>query len=491
MTPVDSQQLVAATFMAIGFSLLIGIGLYVWYAAMLARVFTRFGQPGWSAWVPVYNEMQLFKIGRQQPWLALLMYLPLVQLVGLVFKVFALHRISTQSWRGVGTTVLGVLLPPVWATVLATGPSPDPELGRMPLRGAGTGEIPPVAPGVPGGPLAGAPQFGAPQQAQAAEQPAPLVAPFVPAAPVAPPAAPPVAPAAATPPATPAAPIVAAPAHLSAAAQAWASPLNDAPDAASPAPLAESHDSVSSLFAPPSSQPPVAPVADHGVVAPRIPGRIEPLPPIPPAPAPAPEPAAPHAASPAPTTDPIPPQPTGAAAAYAALAAPLAAPAPAAPVAPGQAAAPRAAALFDPFEPADAPTIVTGDGDDDPFDRTVVVARRPLVRWRLALEDGTTLELDAPVVVLGRNPRAALTGEQRLVVPDLSRTLSKTHAVLRLDGEQWSVTDLDSTNGVMVPDAGGVDRLLDPGVPTPVVGRFVLGTLAVVLERDGRQEAPR
>ncbi|GAA1780473.1 DUF5684 domain-containing protein [Agromyces lapidis] len=488
MTPVDSQQLVAATFMTVGFSLLIGIGLYVWYAAMLAKVFVRFGQPAWSAWVPVYNEMQLFRIGRQQPWLALLMYVPLVQIVGLVFKVFALHRISTQSWRGVGTTVLGVLLPPVWATVLATGPSPDPELGRMPMRAPGTGEIPPVAPGVPGGPLAAAPAAVAPQ-------PAPLIAPFVPAAPVAAPVAPQSAPPVATQPAAPA-----PPAHMSAAAQAWASPLNDAPATGAPTPTAAavaapaatpaaSADAISSLFAPPSSQPPVAPAVDHGAVAPRIPGRIEPLPPIPQAPVAAP--AAPSA-PPAPPADAAPPQPGGAAAAYAALAAPLAAPAPPAPSIPAaeQAAAPRAAA-FDGFEPADAPTIVTGEGDDDPFDRTIVVARRPLVRWRLVLEDGSVLELDAPVVVLGRNPRAALTGEQRLVVPDVSRTLSKTHAVLRLDGDEWSVTDLDSTNGVMVPDAAGVDRLIDPGVPTPVAGRLVLGTLPVALERDGQQEAPR
>ncbi|WP_022889622.1 DUF5684 domain-containing protein [Agromyces italicus] len=457
MTPVDSQQLIAATFMTVGFSLLIGIGLYVWYAAMLAKVFARFGQPAWSAWVPVYNEMQLFKIGRQQPWLALLMYLPLVQIVGLVFKVFALHRISTQSWRGVGTTVLGVLLPPVWATVLATGPSPDPELGRMPMRASGTGEIPPVAPGFPGGPLAAPPVAAAPQ-------PAPLIAPFVTAAPVAPPVA---TPPAATPSAAPATP----PVHMSAAAQAWASPLNDAPDAPVPpapavpaAPPAGPADSVSSLFAPPSAQPPVAPTAGHEVAAPRVPGRIEPLPPLPPAPA-------------APV-----PQAGGAAAAYAALAAPRETP-------PATAAVPNPG--LDAFEPADAPTIVTGEGDDDAFDRTVVVQRRPLVRWRLVLDDGSVLELDAPVVVLGRNPRAALTGEQRLVVPDLSRTLSKTHAVLRLDGEQWSVTDLDSTNGVMVPDAGGVDRLIDPGVPTPVADRLVLGTLAVALERDGQQGAPR
>ncbi|HEY1105930.1 MAG TPA: FHA domain-containing protein, partial [Agromyces sp.] len=143
------------------------------------------------------------------------------------------------------------------------------------------------------------------------------------------------------------------------------------------------------------------------------------------------------------------------------------------------------------YDPADAETIVTGDGDDDPLDRTVVVSRRPVVPWRLVLDDGTVLAVDAVVVVLGRNPRAALTGEQRLVVPDPSRTLSKTHAVLRLEGDQWTLTDLDSTNGVMVPDASGVDQLVDAGVPTPVRDRFVLGTLGVRLERTGETPGGR
>ncbi|WP_344312304.1 DUF5684 domain-containing protein, partial [Agromyces terreus] len=193
MTPEEAQQIAVASLLTSGLSLVIGLGVYVWYAIMLAKVLAQFGRPGWAAWIPVYNEMQVFRIGGQQPWLALLLYVPLVQIVGLVFKVFALHRISTQSWRGVGTTILGVLLPPVWATVLAVGPSPDPERGRMP-RGPVSGAIPPVQ---PNGPLAaphpgaaepvapfGAPPAGPP--APAAPGSAPLPVWLVPGAPVPP-----------------------------------------------------------------------------------------------------------------------------------------------------------------------------------------------------------------------------------------------------------------------------------------------------------------
>lgn len=482
MTNADTQQLAALSLMMLGISFLVAVGVYVWYAVMFAKVLKRFGQPAWSAWVPVYNEMQLFKIGGQQPWLALLLYVPLAQIVGIVFKVFALHRISQQSWRGIGTTVLGVLLPPVWATVLAFGPSPDPEQGRMPVRSTPAGEIPPVA---PTGPLAGtapgapAPAAAAPSTpvapdgwflAQQQAGPAPIVPPAPTAAPVQP-----AAPVQTAPPASWAAPANAAPPAAAVPGSATvAGPAVPPPASAEPGGTGATGGAaaLSSLFAPPSDAPP-APAAAPAEPA-RIPGRIEPLPPAPVMPPPAATPVSPAA---------TPPAPPAAAPAPPAAAQPVPSPLPGLPVAPPPGLAAAAATPIAGYDPADAETIVTGDGEDDPFDRTVVVTRRPTVPWRLVLDDGTPLSLDAVVVVLGRNPREALTGEQRLVVPDPSRTLSKTHAVLRLEGEQWAITDLDSTNGVMVPDGSGVDQLIDAGVPTPVGDRFVLGTLGVRLER--------
>ncbi|SFR68207.1 FHA domain-containing protein [Agromyces sp. CF514] len=486
MTPADAQQLAAVTMAFVAISCAIGLGLYVWYAVMLSKVFAHAGLRSWSAWVPVYNQMQVFRLGGQHPLLALLLYVPIAQVVGLVFLVMALHRISGQYWRGVGTTVLGVLLPPVWATVIALGPSPDPERGRMPVRGASAGSIPPVA---PGGPLSD------PVATIASGWNAPCAAPVAaPRVPVTDPGAR----HAGTWPAGDSAPILPAWAdlHPRGIAPAEAAPAAAAPTAAAPVPAAwqAAMPAAPSAFAGPvASAAPVAPAvaaapAPTGAPVgsavsepvPRIPGRIEPLP------------AAPVAS--AAHLNAAPPLPDSAVLAGPAL--PSLPPVAAAPTFEPAASAAAAAVHAAPPVTALAVPVVTGavqigeaqagpdDLDEDPLDRTVVVARKPLVTWRLVPESGEPLVLLGDVVLLGRSPRTAGVGESRLVVPDPSRTLSKTHAVLRLEGEAWSITDLASTNGVLVADEMGVDRLLDAGVPTPVPDRFVLGTLAVRIERN-------
>ena len=413
MTITELQQLAAALALVSLVWLVIGAGLYIWYAVMLARVFTEFGRPAWSAWVPVYNDIQLFAIGRQPRYLALLLYLPFVQVVGLWFKVLALHRIGRQCWRGAGTTVVGVLLPPVWATIIATGPSPDLELGRFDAQGARRGI--PIVPPRASGPLGVAPVIPAP-----APVPAPVPAPMVVPAPAPAPAPDTTGWAAfAGPDAAPR--VIPSPIAPPPAAAAWVDPV--IPAAATPAAATPVAAADSSFFARPPAWAPASsdPSSEH------VPGRIDPLPPLPPS---------------------MPPTP---------------------------------------IDLSDAETIVSSRDDvdlADALDHTVVVERRPVVRWSIVTDDGARLALEAATVVLGRNPRPAAAGEQRLVVPDPSRTLSKTHAVMRLDGEQWTVTDLGSTNGVVVIDAAGDELLLDSGVPTPVAERLVLGTLGVRVERE-------
>ena len=491
MTPADAQQLAAVTSTIVVISLAIGIGVYVWYSVMLAKVFAHLGLAQWSAWVPVYSQMQVFRLGGQNPWLALLLYVPIAQLVGLVFQVMALHRISGQYWRGVGTTVVGVLLPPVWATILAAGPSPDPERGRMPRRGASTGPIPPVA---PSGPLAAS--VAAVASGWAATAAAPAAPPAMATATAMPVAA---APTRTAWPAGDAAPIL----------PAWADPQPraDGPITPVPAPSAPPAVVAAPRIVPATPAAPAPSVGSGGDAAwplgtpvgdpvSRIPGRIEPLPVLPVASA-----AHLNAAKSAPVAGSALPALPTLPSALPAVGQPLAAPEP--PAAPEPTAVAEETSLARPRDSVEAAaavappafaellaagSVVTGDDEleDDLLDRTVVVDRRPIVTWRLVTEGGEALRLAGTVVLLGRNPRPANPGigEQRLVVPDPSRTLSKTHAVLRLDGEQWSITDLDSTNGVLVPDWEGVDRLLDPGVPTPVPDRFVLGTLSVRIERD-------
>jgi hypothetical protein len=132
---------------------------------------------------------------------------------------------------------------------------------------------------------------------------------------------------------------------------------------------------------------------------------------------------------------------------------------------------------------ADAATIIAsgddGTADDEgDVEATVVVDRRPRREWRLVLDDGDVLPITGEVVVLGRNP-AAGDGEQRLAVPDRTRTLSKTHARLVRSSTGWTITDLGSTNGVLIGGAAGEELLIDAHVETPVDGRFVLGEVGM------------
>lgn len=120
--------------------------------------------------------------------------------------------------------------------------------------------------------------------------------------------------------------------------------------------------------------------------------------------------------------------------------------------------------------------------EDDEFDRTVVVSRKPVVRWALELPDHDRLDLVGDHVVIGRKPRSD-DGAELLMIPDPTRTLSKSHARLRLDDDEWTIEDLDSTNGLELIAEDGVPELIEPGTPRVATERMIIGTLEVRLIR--------
>lgn len=216
-------------------------GWHVWYAIGLSRVLQERETEPWRAWVPIMNEAELFRLGNVDPVKAALLLVPFVNVYALILKIMAVHRINSEAGRGAGTTVLGVLLPPVWAAVLSGGRAPVAP------------QQPAVAPGRP------APVFAV---APPAQRP-----PAIPDAVVAPPV-PPVAPAPMAPGAVPVAPAAAMPAPTPSgygpmrrgapAAPAPAVPPMAAPS--SPAPAAASASAPVVAPAPPAAAPPT-PVA--------------------------------------------------------------------------------------------------------------------------------------------------------------------------------------------------------------------------------------
>ncbi|ODT26572.1 MAG: hypothetical protein ABS63_11285 [Microbacterium sp. SCN 70-27] len=79
-----------------------------------------------------------------------------------------------------------------------------------------------------------------------------------------------------------------------------------------------------------------------------------------------------------------------------------------------------------------------------------------------------------------RHPRrpagdAAYPNAQLVAVQDGARTVSKTHARIELRGDAWIVTDLGSTNGVLVRTLMGDEVEVEPGGQLDAGERFFLG----------------
>ncbi|MFC6326748.1 DUF5684 domain-containing protein, partial [Microbacterium koreense] len=112
-----------ASAVALGLTtLLVIVALYVWTAIALAAVFRKSGEQGWKAWVPIYNQAVLFRLGGYTPML-LLLYLAVGPgaLAVWIVQILACARVNAAFRFGSGMTVLAALVFPVWATIIGFG----------------------------------------------------------------------------------------------------------------------------------------------------------------------------------------------------------------------------------------------------------------------------------------------------------------------------------------------------------------------------------
>ena len=110
-----------ASLVGMLFTLLLFAGLYVWTALALSAVFRKSGVESWHAWVPLLNWAHVLQLGGFSPWFVLLSLVPVLNIAFVVVWVLALYRVNNAFGLGIGMTVLGVLLFPVWATVVGWG----------------------------------------------------------------------------------------------------------------------------------------------------------------------------------------------------------------------------------------------------------------------------------------------------------------------------------------------------------------------------------
>jgi hypothetical protein len=149
--------------------LLFDLVLYVVFALGMYGTFQKAGQPGWAAFVPIYNFIIMLKVAGRPvawAWFLLLVIIPFIGSIALlVIGIIVLNDVSKSFGHGAGFTVGLVLLGPIFWYVLWLGKSQ--YRGPAALAGAGgyPGQYPPAggygAGGYPGQPP---PAGGYPQQ---------------------------------------------------------------------------------------------------------------------------------------------------------------------------------------------------------------------------------------------------------------------------------------------------------------------------------------
>jgi hypothetical protein len=117
----------AAAGAALAFVSIIWLGFavaaYVVTALLLSRIFKKAGVEAWKAWVPVYNSWVLLELGDQKGFWAVLAFVPVVNIVSIVFMYIAMYNIGLKLGKGGEFVLWAIFVPIVWLIWLAVDDS--------------------------------------------------------------------------------------------------------------------------------------------------------------------------------------------------------------------------------------------------------------------------------------------------------------------------------------------------------------------------------
>ena len=94
------------------------LAIIVFLIASVWKVFTKGGQPGWAALIPIYNMYVLLKVAGKPGWWLILFFIPIVSIV---FGILALAGLAANFGKGVGFVIGLIFLPFIFFPILGFG----------------------------------------------------------------------------------------------------------------------------------------------------------------------------------------------------------------------------------------------------------------------------------------------------------------------------------------------------------------------------------
>ena len=107
-----------------------GLAIIVLMIAGMWRIFTKAGEPGWAAIIPIYNTIILLRVAGKPWWWFLLLFIPIVNIVILIMTWVG---VAENFGKGTGFVIGLIFLPFIFTLILA--------FGSAVYRPAGVGQV--------------------------------------------------------------------------------------------------------------------------------------------------------------------------------------------------------------------------------------------------------------------------------------------------------------------------------------------------------------
>lgn len=112
---MDEQGAAAVAGAATGV-LIFQLAILAFFIVVMWKIFTKAGQPGWAAIIPIYNAYILLKIAGKPGWWLLLFFIPIVNLViAIIVSIALAQSFGKGTGFGIGLFLLGFIFGPILA----------------------------------------------------------------------------------------------------------------------------------------------------------------------------------------------------------------------------------------------------------------------------------------------------------------------------------------------------------------------------------------